>query len=411
MLVGEAGASSIRNQPQRGLFGAGGSAAVTGYRSVGMRLLVGLRLRAGMFTNGDMPDATRADPGLGGLGALAFAVRLRPFAVSEEVSRAFGLWVEAAGGGGVTGRLMRPMVEVGGGVGFAVGQAAVGPFFRYLQVVQQGADLTGADAKIVIVGLELALPVTRSPPQPEPPARVFFRTESSSSVPASPTDRDGDGLLDPVDRCPDKAEDPDHFEDQDGCPDEDNDKDGVADARDVCPDQVEVVNGVDDEDGCPDTGLIELIADRVVLEDGVLFETERARVSTSGQRVLAAVVELWRQHPEWERMEVEGHADARGPERFNQWLSEERAQRVRSTLVRLGVLEAKVSARGFGTTRPRAQGKGEPALWRNRRVELVVVRKTSAPAGTAEAPEPPDVVQPPPVEVVPSATEKPAGGQ
>ena len=35
--------------------------------------------------------------------------------------------------------------------------------------------------------------------------------------------------------------------------------------------QPEVVNGVDDTDGCPDEGVIELVDDRVVLEDSVLF--------------------------------------------------------------------------------------------------------------------------------------------
>ena len=273
------------------------------------------------------------------------------------MSRAYGLWVEAAGGGGVTGRLLRPMVEVGTGVGFAVRRAAIGPFFRYLQVVQQGANLTGADAKIAIVGLEVAaLPGTRPPPRPEPP-RVFFRREPSTPAPAPPIDSDGDGLLDPVDRCPDKAEDVDKFEDQDGCPDEDNDKDGVADTRDDCPDQVEVVNGVDDEDGCPDTGLIEMIANRVVLEDGVLFETEKARISPSGQRLLVAVVETVAPAP---RVGANGGGGSRRRARCR--ALQPAAERGTCAacawrLVKLGVPEAKVSARGFGTTRPGPKGE------------------------------------------------------
>ncbi len=98
-------------------------------------------------------------------------------------------------------------------------------------------------------------------------------------------DRDGDGLADRADRCPDDAEDRDGFEDADGCPDLDDDADGVPDAADGaprdpedrdgfedadgvpdpdddrdgipdpddrCPRAAEVVNGVDDQDGCPD---------------------------------------------------------------------------------------------------------------------------------------------------------------
>ncbi len=52
-----------------------------------------------------------------------------------------------------------------------------------------------------------------------------------------PLDRDGDGLTAPQDRCPDQAEDPDGFEDGDGCPDPDNDGDGLADHLDICPGQ------------------------------------------------------------------------------------------------------------------------------------------------------------------------------
>ena len=42
-------------------------------------------------------------------------------------------------------------------------------------------------------------------------------------------DRDGDGIPDDKDKCPNDPEDKDGFEDQDGCPDPDNDKDGVCD--------------------------------------------------------------------------------------------------------------------------------------------------------------------------------------
>ena len=47
-------------------------------------------------------------------------------------------------------------------------------------------------------------------------------------APKPPGDRDHDGILDNVDKCPDEPEDKDGFEDEDGCPDPDNDKDGIA---------------------------------------------------------------------------------------------------------------------------------------------------------------------------------------
>ena len=65
-------------------------------------------------------------------------------------------------------------------------------------------------------------------------------------------DRDGDGLSDDVDVCPDDAEDNDGITDADGCPDFDNDHDGVVDGDDRCPDQAEDHDAVADDDGCPD---------------------------------------------------------------------------------------------------------------------------------------------------------------
>ncbi|MCD6499099.1 MAG: OmpA family protein [Deltaproteobacteria bacterium] len=60
-------------------------------------------------------------------------------------------------------------------------------------------------------------------------------------------DRDGDGIKDDVDRCPDDPEDFDDFEDRDGCPEPDNDRDGILDVNDRCPNEP----GPGTVDGCP----------------------------------------------------------------------------------------------------------------------------------------------------------------
>ncbi len=70
------------------------------------------------------------------------------------------------------------------------------------------------------------------------PKRVTIKTK---------TDRDGDGILDEVDVCPDQTEDKDLFEDEDGCPDPDNDKDTVLDPLDKCPN----TPGPVENEGCP----------------------------------------------------------------------------------------------------------------------------------------------------------------
>ena len=66
------------------------------------------------------------------------------------------------------------------------------------------------------------------------------------------SDRDGDGIYDDEDYCPEDPEDKDGFEDANGCPDPDNDKDGIPDVSDRCPSFPEDIDQYKDLDGCPD---------------------------------------------------------------------------------------------------------------------------------------------------------------
>src|SRR6185503_11210516 len=65
-------------------------------------------------------------------------------------------------------------------------------------------------------------------------------------------DKDGDGIPDSFDACPDEGEDKDGFQDEDGCADPDNDGDGIADADDACANEPEDKDGFQDSDGCPE---------------------------------------------------------------------------------------------------------------------------------------------------------------
>ncbi len=65
-------------------------------------------------------------------------------------------------------------------------------------------------------------------------------------------DRDGDGIVDRKDSCPDSPEDMDGYQDEDGCPEYDNDGDGIADELDGAPNDPEDFDGWQDEDGIPE---------------------------------------------------------------------------------------------------------------------------------------------------------------
>jgi OmpA-OmpF porin, OOP family len=81
-----------------------------------------------------------------------------------------------------------------------------------------------------------------------PEARLFVSLGYAPDV----RDADGDGVPNGRDRCRGVREDRDGFDDDDGCPDDDNDGDHRSDATDRCVDKAEDLDGFEDDDGCPE---------------------------------------------------------------------------------------------------------------------------------------------------------------
>jgi outer membrane protein OmpA-like peptidoglycan-associated protein len=81
---------------------------------------------------------------------------------------------------------------------------------------------------------------------------IVWAPQPGGGTVAGRNDRDGDGIPDSLDACPDEPEDKDGFQDEDGCPDKDNDGDGIPDSEDACPNEPEDKDGFQDADGCPE---------------------------------------------------------------------------------------------------------------------------------------------------------------
>lgn len=380
--------------PQRDWFGPGGSGAVGAYRSLTENIAVGLRLRGGILSDGDSPeDPALADPSYGSLVTLGVAGRFRLDSPAERPkSRAIGPFLDVSVGAALTGTELRPQAEAGFGWGFEVGPVVLAPTVRYGHVLETTSALDRSDAMLIMAGVELVLLDDVSPPPPPPPppdsdGDGLYDDEDGCPMDAEDVDgfqdedgcpevdNDSDGIVDANDRCPNEPEDVDSFEDEDGCPDTDNDGDGLLDADDQCPNEPETVNGNDDHDGCPDEGVIEFVNDRIVLEERVIFETNRARVRSGAQSIVDAIYKLWQLHPEWQKVRIEGHADQRGSDEYNLHLSQRRARNVVRALVKRGMPAHMFVAEGYGRTRPRVEGTTAEAFRANRRVEFVVLSR------------------------------------
>lgn len=102
---------------------------------------------------------------------------------------------------------------------------------------------------------------------------------------------------------------------------------------------------------------------------GVSFQNGSAEVAESSRPTLERVVGIV-QDCEGLTITVEGHTDSVGAESANQALSERRANSVAKYLVRIGLPENRVSARGRGETAPIAPNDTADNRAKNRRIEF-----------------------------------------
>lgn len=218
--------------------------------------------------------------------------------------------------------------------------------------------------------------------------------------PPKPPDRDGDGVVDAADRCPDEPEDKDGFADEDGCPDPDNDQDRIADAADRCPNEAEDKDGFDDDDGCPDPDndrdgvvdvddncpdqagpasnhgcpepkLIVVTKQKIELKQKVHFATNQSTIEPESFAMLQEVAAVLKSRPEI-HLRIEGHTDSRGSLRRNMTLSQERAEAVKQFLVGQGIDATRMEARGFGPTQPIDDNRTARGRENNRRTEFII---------------------------------------
>jgi OOP family OmpA-OmpF porin len=240
---GGLGVAHAVGSPQDSEFGFGGQGALSVELVVAKPVGLQAELSAMVLSAGSPPaDPAYAAKGTGfGFGAM-LGVRVRPFA-----GHAGGLWLDVNGGVAPTGDVARPSFDAHVGWDFRVGKGHLdlGPYAGYTHIFQLGGGVQPGDAHVLAFGIEVGLGESRG-------------------------DRDGDGVFDDEDACPDtpgrRTSDPK----TNGCPRTDRDHDGVFDDEDACADTPgrrtsdPKTNGCprtdrdadtvfDDEDACPDT--------------------------------------------------------------------------------------------------------------------------------------------------------------
>ena len=274
--------------------------------------------------------------------------------------------------------------QVGMGYDFMMGSSSsktkfvVSPFVSYHPYFGQNPRTVETwNVTTVRAGIALKFGVGHKLlPPPPPPMPVVL-------------DRDGDGVLDIVDRCPDVP----GTAALQGCPDRDGD--GIADIDDKCPDVFGLAryqgcpipdtdgDGVNDEEdkcinekgpasnfGCP--VISEEIIKRVkIAAENIFFETAKSTLLPKSFPKLNDVVSILKDNPSF-KLTIDGHTDFVGNDAYNQTLSEQRAASVRSYLISKGISESRLTSFGYGESRPVADNNTATGRAKNRRVEMTL---------------------------------------
>jgi len=103
----------------------------------------------------------------------------------------------------------------------------------------------------------------------------------------------------------------------------------------------------------------------------VYFDFDRADLKNESKPDLNRGIRFLQENPTI-RVEIAGHTDSLGTDAYNNRLSQQRAESVRSYLIQGGIDAARVIARGYGEAQPIADNGTDDGRARNRRVEMRV---------------------------------------
>ncbi len=110
---------------------------------------------------------------------------------------------------------------------------------------------------------------------------------------------------------------------------------------------------------------------RATLTERVHFEYDMSDITSESERKLRAKVDILRNSTDV-RIRLEGHADERGSNEYNQALGSRRAQSVRDFLAGFGISANRFAMVSYGEERPRVNRSDETAWAQNRRVEFQI---------------------------------------
>ena len=245
-------------------------------------------------------------------GVLGTTLGLRLHSREREVMP----YLSVDGGAALTGKVVRPMYSAAVGVDWRVRKwMTLGPVVGFDHVIQWNGPTYSTDALYFWVGLGVNYDRSEAQPKPKPRPlpRIMLPAEIVIREPAPP----------------------------------------ATDTKEIERLMERTLE--------PSVSRVELLAP-------VLFGFDSDQIEPIGVAMLHEVAHTLSTRPDIRLLEIQGYADNRGSEDYNQALSTRRAERVRSWLIEHGVEPERLQVAARGKSAPIEAGSSEAAHEQNRRV-------------------------------------------
>jgi len=99
------------------------------------------------------------------------------------------------------------------------------------------------------------------------------------------------------------------------------------------------------------------------------FVVSKGSLTPKGKSTVDKLVNILKQYPDI-NIEIAGHTDSDGSVAFNQKLSQERVDTVKSRLIAKGISAKRLTAKGYGESKPLVPNTSKANKQKNRRVEI-----------------------------------------
>lgn len=117
--------------------------------------------------------------------------------------------------------------------------------------------------------------------------------------------------------------------------------------------------------------LVPIEVGQTIRLNNIFFDFGKATLKPESNEELDNMVKILNENSKME-IQIAGHTDNVGSDDANMKLSDDRANAVRSYLISKGINETRITAKGFGETKPIATNDTDEGRQINRRVEFTI---------------------------------------